>query len=453
MSFFGRIWQQIDPFLLLFMVFFTIDKAVFKPVAIFVALLWLAKTVKKADLKEAPLFYIVMPVLGLVNLIFLQRDLSAGPLMSFSIGTIYWLMAFVAFIVVRVRIKDIGLLKTEKTLTAFFILNAVVSVFQLLRVIYISGEINPYNSEAPEYGNSTGDFIQGIFLAPCYINMFVNSAFAVYFLYTRRYKLSLVGAALAFITTSNFANVIFILVLLVLFVILNVKKARIAILSHLGFAFLFYLFVSYGNLSYFAGSFNARSADSTESAKLRAILLKKSKKGRSSLDDKEFGKLISLRQTKDYLERGTGELLFGAGIGAFSSQLALRTSDIPLKNSSRLFAKLPRYVSDDFRENHYRVFSTVYRMGPEYHSIRHLPNSELNHLVGEYGVLGLISFFVFYVGFFLKKIKRASYSILIGIMMGYFLLFDYMFEYLSLVLFFEIFFLTDLKRNEEKSLG
>ena len=478
---------------MLFILFFTVDKVALKPVALFAAGLFLIKTIKKEDLRNAPLFYIILPLLGLVNLFFFHQDFSSGRLISFSIGTIYWLMAFAAFIAVKVRIRDIGLRKTENTITVFFILNLLVSIYQLIHVIYISGTINPYSSELVEFGNSTGDYIQGVFLAPCYINMFVSCAFTVYFLYKRKYLLSFLAAALAFITTSNFANVIFLLVLLVLFVVLNVKKARLTILFQLAFGTIFYLFVSYGNLSYFASSFTTKSKDTAESSVLKSIALNDVKKDPVAppknsantkakakvrqakedsikraetiavlkqmndgeqivMNDKEFGKLISLKQTKNFLESGTSNFLFGAGVGAFSSQLALRTSDIPVKNGSRLFARAPRYVSPDFKKNHYQVFSTIYQMGPEYHSIRHLPNSELNHIPGEYGVMGLIAFLVFYVGFFLKRAKRATYSILIGLMMGYFLLFDYVFEYLSLVLFFEIFFLTDLKRNEEKSL-
>ena len=141
-------------------------------------------------------------------------------------------------------------------------------------------------------------------------------------------------------------------------------------------------------------------------------------------------------------------MLLGAGMGEFSSQLALRTSDINRDKKSRVFRMLPEYISPDFHQNHYQVFTVIYGLPEVYHSIRHLPNSFINQIFGEYGVLGFIFFLVFYVWFFVKRVRKLKYSIFIGILMAYFLLFDYMFEYLSLVVFFEMFFLLELKQSE-----
>jgi len=161
------------------------------------------------------------------------------------------------------------------------------------------------------------------------------------------------------------------------------------------------------------------------------------------------GKVVSAKETIHFLVSNPQHFLVGTGIGNFSSLLALRTSDLNTPSNSRIFQKYPRYVSPDFYENHYKIFLTVYSLPPAYHSIRHLPTSFFNQLLGEYGIIGLLLFMFFYIWFVLKKHKQLSYTISIAFLLGCFLLFDYLFEYLSIVVLFELFFLLDVKEHTE----
>ncbi len=173
----------------------------------------------------------------------------------------------------------------------------------------------------------------------------------------------------------------------------------------------------------------------------------KSKLTIHTFDKYKYGKLVSFSQTYNYLTQSVKNFLFGAGIGEFSSQLAVRTSDLPVPQKSRIFDRLPGYVAPAFYENHYSVFYSIYILPTGYHSIRHLPNSVVNQVFGEYGVIGAILFFVFYVFFFLKRYKLLTYVLPMALIFGYSLLFDYMFEYLSVAVFFELFYLLNLKEN------
>lgn len=159
------------------------------------------------------------------------------------------------------------------------------------------------------------------------------------------------------------------------------------------------------------------------------------------------GHLISLEQTKDLLLRSPKHFLLGNGVGNYSSRIAMLSSKE--KEDSRLFKIiLPRYEHVDYRENHKAIWKYVNYLGTEYHSFIHLPFSGYNQLLGEYGVIGLLMFMLLYVGFFIKKWKYLqSGKILIGMLLIMFNL-DYWFESLTLLVFFELLILIEVKYAE-----
>jgi hypothetical protein len=449
--------QRSDIFLLLFLLFFTIDMVVMKPLALVAALLYIRKAMTKVDLRSVPKFYLAMPLLGLVHFLFFNADFSAGHIVAFSIGCAYWMMSFFTFAVISADIRRSGAQKVQAALVSFFWINFAVSIYHLAHVMAIAQNINPYGMQHLAYGNSTGDYIRGVFLAPCYVNTFVNCAFAFYFLYSKRYIPSFLAVVVVCLTTSNFATLVLVPLLVAVLIFLNVKKARLAVLLEFAFIVFFYVFVSSNNLSYVMASLLEKNADidraslneGIASASEISLLTELSAVGDGKKNN-GGGKALSMELTYDYLNSSPEHLLLGAGIGNYSSQLALRTSDLNPQKRSRLFSLLPGHIAPDFRRDHYRIFSIIYALPEGYHSIRHLCNSTFNQIFGEYGLLGFISFLLLYVWYFLKRVRKLSYTIFIGLLLAYFLLFDYMFEYLSIVVFFELFFLLDIKEHEEK---
>lgn len=89
-------------------------------------------------------------------------------------------------------------------------------------------------------------------------------------------------------------------------------------------------------------------------------------------------------------------------------------------------------------------------MSSDWHSIQQLPSSFFNQILGEYGVLGTVLFLVFYIGYILKRSKFNLVFFPIAFLMGYYLLFDYLFEYLSIVVLFEVFFMLMILEPEKK---
>jgi hypothetical protein len=439
-------FKSVDLFFLIFISLFTIDKVVAKPVFIIFGLVVMWKYLSAREFKHAPLFYPFIALWGIVNFLFINTDFTSAHFISFSIGVAYWLMSFIAFIIIKKRIELNSVETTRRTIDAYFIINAIWSFGNLIYVMLISHSMNPFMLTDEAFGNSTGDYIKGILMGPSYINMFVNAFFAIYYLFNGKYKMVLVATIIAGLTSSNFANLIFITVLIASFIFLKQKKARLLILAQLAFFIIFYLIISNSNLHYVSHALKGNKEDVSETKALNSIKLPFANQYPNAWYNR-FGKAISFIQTYDYLKSSPQHFIFGAGIGEFSSQLALRTSDIKVIKKSGVFERIPTYVAPSFFENHYQIFNIIYQMPPGYHSIRHFPNSFVNQLLGEYGFVGLLLFLVFYLFYFLRHLKRLSYTIPILVMLCCFMVFDYLFEYLSVVVFFEMFFLIDLKQR------
>ena len=84
------------------------------------------------------------------------------------------------------------------------------------------------------------------------------------------------------------------------------------------------------------------------------------------------------------------------------------------------------------------------------HSIINNPASVYDQLLSEYGLLGLSAFFIFYTGFFIKKVKLLSYGIPLLLLLSGILFFDYWFEQLSIIVFFELLMFLNLKEKANK---
>jgi hypothetical protein len=442
-SIWSYINSYVDPLLLFFLLLFPIDKVVIKPLVLLVCLVPGHKKLNWRDVKAAPPFYLLILVPAVINFFFFNGDFSTGHFVSFTVGTLYWLMCALAFALLHSRLKGGPDQRTNNTINIVFWVNFAVSIASLVYTMVLSGTFDPYRSADLRFGNSTGDYIHGIFLAPSYINMFINAMFCIYFLYGRRYVMAFMALLVACATSSNFANLVFIPVLLATLIILKDAKARKTIALGLLFYILFYTSTSPGNLSYLRSSVDVQRRDSLEIS-----LIGKFYQGDSKL--MHFCKVISMIETWQYATASPKNAAIGAGMGGFSSQLALRTSGLETGSGSRLFKKLPQYRSQAFRDNHYRIFEAIYQLPPEYHSIRHFPGSTLNQFLGEYGMVGILCFAIFYLWYFLKRYKQLRYTVILLVMVCGFLMFDYLFEYLSVMVYFELFFLLD--RQKEKTV-
>ncbi|MEP6952375.1 MAG: hypothetical protein ABI863_23990 [Ginsengibacter sp.] len=156
------------------------------------------------------------------------------------------------------------------------------------------------------------------------------------------------------------------------------------------------------------------------------------------------GKLIAWQQTINYLQQHPGKIITGLGTGNFSSKLAFRTSGI---NVAGAYPEKYKYINNAFLSNHLDLYLYYFSKADGLHSIINNPSSAYDQLLGEYGLSGLLAFFIFYTGFFLRSIRKLTYGIpLILLLSGVFFI-DYWFEQLSVVVFFELLLFLNIKES------
>jgi hypothetical protein len=150
---------------------------------------------------------------------------------------------------------------------------------------------------------------------------------------------------------------------------------------------------------------------------------------------KGIKKAYTIKQTAYYLKHGVGDFLFGAGMGNFSSKLALKTAGLGFQGN---YPEKNTYVSDDFLRYHFYTIAYVLQRPVAEHSVLNMPNSIYNQIGGEYGFAGVVIFTIFYLGFFWKNRKQLKAGKYILPLMLAFFLFEYWFEMMSLTVIFEL---------------
>lgn len=156
------------------------------------------------------------------------------------------------------------------------------------------------------------------------------------------------------------------------------------------------------------------------------------------------GKLVALQQTARYFKEHPAQILTGTGIGNFSSKLAFRATSMKVTGG---YPAEYTYISNAFRSNHLDLYLYYFSNKDDHHSVINSPHSTYGQLLGEYGIMGLISFIGFYILFFLKHVPYLTYAIpLLIFMLGAFFI-EYWFEQLSVVVFFELLVLLNIKES------
>ncbi len=156
------------------------------------------------------------------------------------------------------------------------------------------------------------------------------------------------------------------------------------------------------------------------------------------------GKIIAWKQTLNYFKQHPSKIITGTGIGNFSSKLAFKTTALDIAGS---YPEKYKYISHDFLANHLDVYLYFFSKEDGLHSITNSPGSVYDWLLSEYGIIGLLAFFLFYIGFFIKKLNLFSYSIPCILLLSAILFFDYWFEQLSIIIFFELLIFLNMKEK------
>jgi len=160
------------------------------------------------------------------------------------------------------------------------------------------------------------------------------------------------------------------------------------------------------------------------------------------------GKATSSLQTWHFLAGHPLKLVVGDGIGNFSSKLAFRVSGLGFAGG---YPHKYIYLDPDFLSNHLDVYLNYFSKNTSQHSLSNSPDSVYDQLLAEYGLLGLIAFFVWYIWYFLKHYKILTYGLPILLIAMAVMFIAYWFEQLSILVFFELLLLLDIKENSPKT--
>jgi len=156
------------------------------------------------------------------------------------------------------------------------------------------------------------------------------------------------------------------------------------------------------------------------------------------------GKVIGAKQTVNFLKGHPAKILLGSGMGNFSSKLAFKATGLDFSGG---FPAKYIYINYNFLVNHLDVYLNFFSKRRELHSLTNSPFSVYDQLLAEYGLLGITAFVIFYLGYFTRHIKSLTYGVPILVLMLAVFLTDYWFEQLSVVVFFELLLLLNIKET------
>lgn len=157
------------------------------------------------------------------------------------------------------------------------------------------------------------------------------------------------------------------------------------------------------------------------------------------------GKLIGFLQTTGFLRHHINRIATGAGMGNFSSKLAFRATGLGFAGG---YPHKFIYISRDFMVNHLDLYLNYFSKRAGFHSLTNSPFSVYDQLLAEYGLIGLLVFAVYYLGFFARHYKALTYGLPLLLLMLAAFFIEYWFEQLSVVVFFELLLLLNIKETQ-----
>ena len=432
-------------------------------------------------------FYFSIIAIAAINLLLDILAISANHFFASIVGISFWLMCIAAALIISWFVAKTDTDTLHNTITVFFILNAAVTIGQLLLIMWDSGSLNPYTYQGmhQKYFISTGDRLTGITFDVSTTNAIINSFGIVYFLYRNKISLVLLTMVSLLLTASNFTNILLVATFLYLFIFQSNRKQKGVILVCFSMLAVFMIKISPQNKRYainlfgikkensnatnnpgfvFASvkpsipessvhsEFNQRKRDTTAYQKeLIAFANENIPLFYTNMeyikDTKLPGKLIAFQQTIHFFKTHPEKIFTGDGIGNFSSKLAFRSSGLGIAG---YYPKKIIYVNDDFLNNHLNLYLDYFTRDKELHSLFNNPASVYDQLFSEYGLAGLFVFIFFYATFFLKKIGQLTYGIPLLLLLAGALAVDYWYEQLSIVVLFELLMLINIKEGKKQ---
>ncbi len=193
--------KNIDPVLLLFLIFVLNFRLSFKLIALVGVYLYRPNFKFKKD--GIFYFYFLMAGLAVINFVFVSGDYSYAHLMVLLSGSLIWMACLLCYHQLRLSVDTLDSGKLIKTLEVLTLLNFLVSMFDVVKVMLITKTINPYTQVSPPpYGISSGDLIGGVYGGMHLVNTIICSLLLVFFVY-RGSLLFVVLSLIPFLLTGS----------------------------------------------------------------------------------------------------------------------------------------------------------------------------------------------------------------------------------------------------------
>ncbi|SDP92256.1 hypothetical protein SAMN05428975_3656 [Mucilaginibacter sp. OK268] len=538
----NKMKDKVDWRLLTFLLLFLNVKLAVKIPVIILFSLWQFNFKFGFRFKDSrlPLFYPLIIIIALVNWIIYKGYVNGNYNILLFTGIGFWLLCILAIHQVKLAVDNNSPEIVHQTISAFFIVNTLISVLTLVVIVLKTHSINPYTyqGEYQKYFINTGDYIKGITFDTSITNATLNAFGVVYFLIRKNAVMLLVCMATLLLTGSNFINLALLPILLLLFAFKTNRYQKSLVVVCLIFLIVFMAKISPQNNKYATltlvhlfqkhipvntdakhknTSANLRITDRPDNTltpeehkqKIATLYLdsvgkildsiRASKRpkyaknvylaegGRIAITEDDIngdyyqskketpveqlqlldfirehkatlpisgnnnytaalpGKAMGFLQTTALFHGHLGKALMGAGMGNFSSKIAYRAAGFGFAGG---YPSRDIYINHDFLVNHLDLYLSFFSKRSGYHSLTNSPFSVYDQLLAEYGMIGLALFMIFYVGFFAKHYQKLTYSLPILFLMLAVLFTDYWFEQLSVMVFFELLLLLNIKENQ-----
>ncbi len=486
-----------------------------------------------------PLFYPLIIITALIGFAFSKNYTNTNYLIVLTTGIGFWILCILAMHQIKLSVERNEAAVIHRTIFVFFVINALISILNLVLIIWKTGVFNPYlyQGQYQKYFISTGDYIKGVTFDTSTTNAILNAFGVIYFLTKKNALMVLLCMAILLLTGSNFTNVILLSILGAIFIFNSSRNQKSILIICLLFLVVFMGRVSPQNNKYVVNTVKTifyptnltypviknnlpitLRPDSTLTFEERrqkfAILYLDSIRRRKAkrkprrpiltvpkgvlvsnvgkivipeadINSAEYqhlattppeqkqlagfvnthkailpisgqgvhipnvpGKLISIFQTLIFFKNNPAKIITGNGIGNFSSKLAFKTTGLGFTGG---YPAKYVHINHDFLINHFDLYLNFFSKNAGLQSLTNSPFSVYDQLLGEYGIIGFLAFFIFYLGFFLKDRKALTYGLPILILTTAVLFIYYWFEQLSVIVFFELIILLNIKESSTKN--
>ncbi|OCX50240.1 hypothetical protein BEL04_23305 [Mucilaginibacter sp. PPCGB 2223] len=242
---FNKLKSYADWKLLVFLVLFLNIKLEAKVLAIVFAYLLQFDFKFGFALKNSrlPLFYLVIIPIAVLGLVISQSYQNPNYWLVFLTGIGFWGLSILAVHQVKLMVEQNDTETIHRTISLFFILNALVSIVNLLLIIWQIKDVNPYTFKGLHqlYFVNTGDNIKGLTFDISSTNGALNVLGVIYFLVKKQPVMLLVCMVTLLLTTSNLITAVLLFVLAAIYAFNSNRdqKSLIVICAMLFVVFMF----------------------------------------------------------------------------------------------------------------------------------------------------------------------------------------------------------------------